>query len=112
MLLLIIFVLLVLFMIGWWSGFLYWIMVVVCVLGGIFGVMYLILLCCVFVIGLDLLYLEGVVGVEVFKIGDFVWEMEYNCRGIGVIVLGVVVVVGYVLLVFLWVINNLLLVIF
>lgn len=78
----IIFVLFGFIMVGWWLGFLYWIILVICLVGGIFGVMYLILLCWVFVIGLDFFYLEGVVGVEVFKVGDFVGVVEVNKVGL------------------------------
>lgn len=77
-----VFVLFGFIMVGWWLGFLYWIILVICLVGGIFGVMYLILLCWVFVIGLDFFYLEGVVGVEVFKVGDFVGVVEVNKVGL------------------------------
>ncbi|EGD57121.1 OPT family oligopeptide transporter [Gordonia neofelifaecis] len=66
----IIFVLPGLIMIGWWSGFPYWLTVAVCALGGILGVMYSIPLRRALVTGSDLPYPEGVAAAEVLKVGD------------------------------------------
>ncbi|KAF0971444.1 hypothetical protein BPODLACK_00630 [Gordonia sp. YY1] len=55
----IIFVIPGLVMIGWWTGFPYWITVAVCAIGGILGVMYSIPLRRALVTGSDLPYPEG-----------------------------------------------------
>jgi len=65
----IIFVLPGLVIIGWWTGFPYWISVSVCALGGILGVMYSIPLRRALVTQSDLPYPEGVACAEVLKIG-------------------------------------------
>lgn len=77
---LIIFIFFGLLMIGYWSGFLFWQIVVICFIGGIFGVFYIILLCWVMVVQSELLYLEGVVVVEIFWVGsDGVEDEEDVC---------------------------------
>ena len=65
----IIFVLPGLILIGWWSGFPYWISASVCALGGILGVMYSIPLRRALVTNSDLPYPEGVACAEVLKVG-------------------------------------------
>jgi putative OPT family oligopeptide transporter len=65
----IIFVLPGLVIIGWWSGFPYWISVAICALGGILGVMYSIPLRRALVTQSDLPYPEGVACAEVLKVG-------------------------------------------
>jgi len=65
----IIFVLPGLVIIGWWTGFPYWISVLVCALGGVLGVMYSIPLRRALVTQSDLPYPEGVACAEVLKIG-------------------------------------------
>ena len=65
----IIFVLPGLVIIGWWSGFPYWISVSICALGGILGVMYSIPLRRALVTQSDLPYPEGVACAEVLKVG-------------------------------------------
>jgi putative OPT family oligopeptide transporter len=65
----IIFVLPGLVIIGWWSGFPYWISVCVCALGGVLGVMYSIPLRRALVTQSDLPYPEGVACAEVLKVG-------------------------------------------
>ncbi len=65
----IIFVLPGLVIIGWWSGFPYWISVLVCALGGILGVMYSIPLRRALVTQSDLPYPEGLACAEVLKLG-------------------------------------------
>jgi putative OPT family oligopeptide transporter len=65
----IIFVLPGLVMIGWWTGFPYWISFSICALGGILGVMYSIPLRRALVTNSDLPYPEGVACAEVLKVG-------------------------------------------
>ena len=66
----IIFVLPGLVMIGWWQGFPYWTCFVICVLGGVLGVMYSIPLRRALVTQSDLPYPEGVACAEVLKVGS------------------------------------------
>src|SRR5262249_12838990 len=66
----IIFVLPGLVMIGWWSGFPYWVSFAICALGGILGVMYSIPLRRALVTNSDLPYPEGVACAEVLKVGS------------------------------------------
>jgi putative OPT family oligopeptide transporter len=61
----IIFVLPGLVIIGWWTGFPYWVSFAICALGGILGVMYSIPLRRALVTGSDLPYPEGVACAEV-----------------------------------------------
>ena len=65
----IIFVLPGLVIIGWWTGFPYWISVLICGLGGILGVMYSIPLRRALVTQSDLPYPEGLACAEVLKVG-------------------------------------------
>ena len=65
----IIFVLPGLIMVGWWSGFPYWVSFWICALGGILGVMYSIPLRRALVTNSDLPYPEGVACAEVLKVG-------------------------------------------
>ncbi|WP_420100291.1 OPT family oligopeptide transporter [Corynebacterium sp.] len=66
----IIFVLPGLIMIGWWTGFPYWTTMLVCLIGGILGVLYSIPLRRALVTGSDLPFPEGVAAAEVLKVGD------------------------------------------
>jgi putative OPT family oligopeptide transporter len=66
----IIFVLPGLVMIGWWQGFPYWTCLIICVLGGVLGVMYSIPLRRALVTNSDLPYPEGVACAEVLKVGS------------------------------------------
>src|ERR1700745_4006632 len=66
----IIFVLPGLIMIGWGTGFPFWISFAICALGGILGVMYSIPLRRALVTGSDLPYPEGVACAEVLKVGS------------------------------------------
>jgi putative OPT family oligopeptide transporter len=66
----IIFVLPGLVIIGWWTGFPYWISASICGLGGILGVMYSIPLRRALVTESDLPYPEGVACAEVLKVGS------------------------------------------
>src|SRR6204780_3831143 len=65
----IIFVLPGLVMIGWWTGFPYWVSFAICVFGGKLGVMYWIPLRRALVTNSDLPYPEGVACAEVLKCG-------------------------------------------
>ena len=65
----IIFVLPGMIMIGWWTGFPFWVSFAVCALGGILGVMYSIPLRRALVTNSDLPYPEGLACAEVLKVG-------------------------------------------
>jgi putative OPT family oligopeptide transporter len=65
----IIFVLPGMVMIGWWTGFPYWVSCAICALGGTLGVMYSIPLRRALVTQSDLPYPEGVACAEVLKVG-------------------------------------------
>ena len=65
----IIFVLPGLVMIGWWAGFPFWESFLVCLLGGVLGVMFSIPLRRALVTNSDLPYPEGVACAEVLKVG-------------------------------------------
>ena len=66
----IIFVLPGLVMIGWWTGFPFWMSFGICAIGGLLGVMYSIPLRRALVIDSDLPYPEGVAAAEVLKVGS------------------------------------------
>ena len=66
----IIFVLPGLVMIGFWTGFPYWVSFLICAIGGVLGVMYSIPLRRALVINTDLPYPEGVACAEVLKVGS------------------------------------------
>ncbi|OBC04785.1 oligopeptide transporter, OPT family [Mycobacterium sp. 852013-50091_SCH5140682] len=102
----IIFVLPGLIMIGWWTGFPYWITVAVCAVGGILGVMYSIPLRRALVTGSDLPYPEGVAAAEVLKVGDSSGGVEDNRIGIRVITFGSVISAAFGLLANLKVLSN------
>src|SRR4051812_21778004 len=78
----IIFVLPGLIMVGWWTGFPYWLSVAVIGIGGILGVMYSVPLRRALVTGTDLPYPEGVAAAEVLKVGSGVGGAEENKRGL------------------------------
>src|ERR1700692_949690 len=65
----IIFVLPGLVMIGWWTGFPFWVSFAICAVGGILGVMYSVPLRRAMVTGSDLPYPEGIAAAEVLKVG-------------------------------------------
>ncbi len=94
----IIFVLPGLIMIGWWTGFPYWLSVAVIAVGGILGVMYSVPLRRALVTGSDLPYPEGVAAAEVLKVGAGVGGAEENRKGLAAIVLGALLSAGYTLL--------------
>jgi len=87
----IIFVLPGLIMVGWWTGFPFWLSVAVIALGGILGVMYSVPLRRALVTGSDLPYPEGVAAAEVLKVGAGVGGAEENRRGLKMIVMSSIV---------------------
>jgi putative OPT family oligopeptide transporter len=91
----IIFVLPGLIMVGWWTGFPYWLSVAVIGIGGILGVMYSVPLRRALVTGTDLPYPEGVAAAEVLKVGAGVGGAEENKRGLRMIVWSSVAAAGY-----------------
>jgi putative OPT family oligopeptide transporter len=91
----IIFVLPGLIMVGWWTGFPYWLSVAVIGIGGILGVMYSVPLRRALVTGTDLPYPEGVAAAEVLKVGAGVGGVEENKRGLRMIVWSAVTAAGY-----------------
>lgn len=102
----IIFVLPGLVMIGWWTGFPYWITVAVCAVGGILGVMYSIPLRRALVTGSDLPYPEGVAAAEVLKVGERTEGAEDNRIGLRIITFGSIVSAAFALLANLKVLAN------
>ena len=94
----IIFVLPGLIMVGWWTGFPFWLSVAVIALGGILGVMYSVPLRRALVTGSDLPYPEGVAAAEVLKVGAGVGGAEENRRGLKMIVVSSLVSAAYAIL--------------
>jgi putative OPT family oligopeptide transporter len=94
----IIFVLPGLIMIGWWTGFPYWLSVAIIGIGGILGVMYSVPLRRALVTGSDLPYPEGVAAAEVLKVGAGVGGAEENRRGLMAIVMSSLVAAAYFIL--------------
>ena len=82
----IIFVLPGLIMVGWWTGFPFWLSVAVIAIGGILGVLYSVPLRRALVTGSDLPYPEGVAAAEVLKVGAGVGGAEENRRGLVMII--------------------------
>src|ERR1700741_1640438 len=78
----IVFVLPGLVMVGWWTGFPYWLSVAVIAIGGILGVMYSVPLRRALVTGTDLPYPEGLAAAEVLKVGSGIGGVEENRRGL------------------------------
>src|ERR1700749_4086330 len=68
-------------MVGWWTGFPYWLSVAVIGIGGILGVMSSVPLRRALVTGTDLPYPEGVAAAEVLTGGSGVGGAEENRRG-------------------------------
>ena len=93
----IIFVLPGLIMVGWWTGFPYWVTFAICALGGILGVMYSIPLRRALVTNSDLPYPEGVACAEVLKVGagaegaDAAAAAESSRAGLLAVVVGSIV---------------------
>jgi putative OPT family oligopeptide transporter len=94
----IIFVLPGLVMVGWWTGFPYWLSVAVIGIGGILGVMYSVPLRRALVTGTDLPYPEGVAAAEVLKVGAGIGGAEENRRGLAMIIWSSLASAGYALL--------------
>ena len=94
----IIFVLPGLIMIGWWTGFPYWLSVAIIAIGGILGVMYSVPLRRALVTGSDLPFPEGVAAAEVLKVGAGVGGAEENRRGLNAIVASSLVSAGFFIL--------------
>jgi putative OPT family oligopeptide transporter len=94
----IIFVLPGLIMVGWWTGFPYWLSVAVIGIGGILGVMYSVPLRRAMVTGSDLPYPEGVAAAEVLKVGAGVGGAEENRRGLVMIIVSSIAAAAFSLL--------------
>ena len=94
----IIFVLPGLIMVGWWTGFPYWLSVAVIGIGGILGVMYSVPLRRALVTGSDLPYPEGVAAAEVLKVGAGIGGAEENRKGLAAILIASLVSAGYFIL--------------
>jgi putative OPT family oligopeptide transporter len=99
----IIFVLPGLIMIGWWTGFPFWISFLICALGGILGVMYSIPLRRALVTNSDLPYPEGVACAEVLKIGsgdkEHAADVEHSRAGLLAVLWGSIVSAGFAVIV-------------
>ena len=100
----IIFVLPGLIMIGWWTGFPFWISFAICALGGILGVMYSIPLRRALVTNSDLPYPEGVACAEVLKVGSGgdkanAAEVEHGRSGLLAVLWGSIVAAVFTIIV-------------
>jgi putative OPT family oligopeptide transporter len=100
----IIFVLPGLIMIGWWTGFPFWISFLICALGGILGVMYSIPLRRALVTNSDLPYPEGVACAEVLKVGSsgdsaHASEVEHGRSGLLAVLWGSIVAAVFAVIV-------------
>lgn len=91
-----IFILPALVIIGWWSGFPYWISMLTCLVGGLLGVLLSVPMRRALVIGSDLPYPEGVAGAEVLKVGMAGDEgARENRQGLITLIVGSVVAAFY-----------------
>jgi putative OPT family oligopeptide transporter len=99
----IIFVLPGLVMIGWWTGFPYWVSFAICAIGGTLGVMYSIPLRRALVTQSDLPYPEGVACAEVLKVGGGehadAAAVEESRAGLAAVVWGAIVSAAFALVV-------------
>ena len=97
----IIFVLPGLVMIGWWTGFPFWESFLICLLGGVLGVMYSIPLRRALVTGSDLPYPEGIACAEVLKVGsgDDAGGVADSRAGLRAVVWGSIVSAGFAVIV-------------
>src|SRR5437773_716079 len=100
----IIFVLPGLIMIGWWTGFPFWISFAICALGGILGVMYSIPLRRALVTTSDLPYPEGVACAEVLKVGStsdtaHASDIEHGRAGLLAVLSGSIVAAAFAVIV-------------
>jgi putative OPT family oligopeptide transporter len=91
----IVFVLPGLVIVGWWTGFPYWLSVAVIAIGGILGVMYSVPLRRALVTGSDLPYPEGVAAAEVLKVGAGVGGAEENRRGLKAMIFASIISAAY-----------------
>ena len=94
----IIFVLPGLVIVGWWTGFPYWVSFAICALGGILGVMYSIPLRRALVTNSDLPYPEGVACAEVLKVGAG-GDGEESRAGLLAVVWGAICAAAFALIV-------------
>jgi putative OPT family oligopeptide transporter len=100
----IIFVLPGLIMIGWWTGFPFWISFLICALGGILGVMYSIPLRRALVTNSELPYPEGVACAEVLKVGssgdsEHAADIEHGRAGLQAVLWGSIVAAVFAIIV-------------
>src|SRR5213079_1615908 len=100
----IIFVLPGLIMIGWWTGFPFWVSFLICALGGILGVMYSIPLRRALVTNSDLPYPEGVACAEVLKVGSGgdgadAHDVEHGRAGLLAVLWGSIVSAAFALII-------------
>jgi putative OPT family oligopeptide transporter len=99
----IIFVLPGLIMIGWWTGFPFWISFLICALGGVLGVMYSIPLRRALVTNSDLPYPEGVACAEVLKVGSgdkqHADDVEHGRAGLLAVMWGAIVAAVFAVIV-------------
>jgi len=101
----IIFVLPGLVIVGWWTGFPFWMSFAVCAAGGILGVMYTIPLRRALVTQSDLPYPEGVACAEVLKVGcgldrnEDLEKVEASGAGLKAVLCGALVSAGFYLIV-------------
>jgi putative OPT family oligopeptide transporter len=100
----IIFVLPGLVIVGWWTGFPFWMSFTVCATGGILGVMYTIPLRRALVTQSDLPYPEGVACAEVLKVGcrqhnDGMANVDAGAAGLKAVVWGSVVSAAFYIIV-------------
>ncbi|WP_405051455.1 OPT family oligopeptide transporter, partial [Sphingomonas sp.] len=102
----IIFVLPGLIMVGWWTGFPFWLSTAVIAVGGILGVMYSVPLRRALVTGSDLPYPEGVAAAEVLKVGMGEGGAAENKRGLAMIVSASVVSAAYQLLTYMGLVTG------
>ena len=91
-------------MIGWWTGFPFWISFLICALGGILGVMYSIPLRRALVTNSDLPYPEGVACAEVLKVGssgdkEHAADIEHGRAGLLAVVWGSIVAAVFAIIV-------------
>src|SRR3977135_361899 len=99
-----IFVLPGLVIVGWWTGFPYWVSFAICALGGILGVMYSIPLRRALVTQSDLPYPEGVACAEVLKVGssgdsEHAADIEHGRAGVVAVLWGSIVSAVFALIV-------------
>src|SRR5260370_19313511 len=91
-------------MIGWWTGFPFWISFLICALGGVLGVMYSMPLRRALVTNSDLPYPEGVACAEVLKVGssgdsEHAAEIEHGRAGLLAVLWGSIVAAVFAIVV-------------